>query len=724
MMSKSCITSIGWPVYGVITVLMAGASLGCDGSSVWKEPAVEEGVCEVSANSGASVEANQSSEDGGTTDVGENELNEDGGVAGGATAVEYLERIGCTSDFGALASAPMATTLPGARSAKVVLDTADNNHLYFQNSVLYPLHYDFTSTHVSGNGLPEVSPRGEFETTEYYSSSRRFILGAVTHYEGPKKWVFEIAPYDTASAEMVTTAYKAIQGKAFFGPALYFHPTSVAVQKMAQDLPSNVHVITTDDLYASIDYQPLTLATGVGRLRFIKSKDLDTAYPSYQDILVLDSTPNDISVVQGIISQEFQTPLSHVNVLSQNRHTPNMGLRGAWTNKTLRAHEGKFVKLTVGALKWELEAVADDEAQAFIDAHKPSAVTLPDMNLEVTDFLDIEDVTPEPTGDQTLRDVIKDAVNAWGGKAAQYSVLAKTTDVPVRKAFAIPIYWYDLFMKQNGFYDRIDALRQDNTFNTDSAYRDQKLKEFRDDMVAAPVDEEFQELLEAKVNPDYLGARLRFRTSTNSEDLEAFPCAGCYESHSGDPVEMENMLDAIRTAYSSAWLFRTYEEREYYGVDHKSVGMALLVHHNFPEEGANGVAITSNPFDAAGVDPAFYVNVQYGGNVEVVHPLTGVSTDQFLLYFNEPGQPVTYLAHSNLIGEDEAVLTPTQIHSLGEALNAIHERFSAAYGPAADNTGWYAMDVEFKFDNEEDPSQPPWLYIKQARPYPKSETGQ
>jgi hypothetical protein len=28
------------------------------------------------------------------------------------------------------------------------------------------------------------------------------------------------------------------------------------------------------------------------------------------------------------------------------------------------------------------------------------------------------------------------------------------------------------------------------------------------------------------------------------------------------------------------------------------------------------------------------------------------------------------------------------------------------------------MDVEFKFDNDEEPTKPPKLYVKQARPYP------
>jgi hypothetical protein len=63
------------------------------------------------------------------------------------------------------------------------------------------------------------------------------------------------------------------------------------------------------------------------------------------------------------------------------------------------------------------------------------------------------------------------------------------------------------------------------------------------------------------------------------------------------------------------------------------------------------------------------------------------------------------------------VLTTTQTYKLGKALDAIHQRFSAAYGPAAGNLGWYAMDVEFKYDDDGQGGTPA-LFIKQARPYP------
>ena len=101
----------------------------------------------------------------------------------------------------------------------------------------------------------------------------------------------------------------------------------------------------------------------------------------------------------------------------------------------------------------------------------------------------------------------------------------------------------------------------------------------------------------------------------------------------------------------------------------------------------------------------------------MVAPPPGVTSDQFLYYFSQVGQPITYLAHSNLIAPNTTVLNTTQVNQLGRALDAIHTRFSAAYGPASGNQGWYAMDCEFKFDDEATPGTPT-LYVKQARPYP------
>jgi hypothetical protein len=61
------------------------------------------------------------------------------------------------------------------------------------------------------------------------------------------------------------------------------------------------------------------------------------------------------------------------------------------------------------------------------------------------------------------------------------------------------------------------------------------------------------------------------------------------------------------------------------------------------------LAITGNPFDDSGLDPARYVNFQASGYAEVVHPPPGVTSDQFLCYFSEPNRRITYITHAKLV---------------------------------------------------------------------------
>lgn len=635
-------------------------------------------------------------------------------IQAGSAAPDFLAQFTCRADFDALASEPLDSSLPGAQSVKVVLDTTDAGALYFQNSQKYKIHYEFASTHLSGQGHPLVPSLSSFNQTEYFSPDRRFILGAVTYYSGPGVWALELAPYDTASAEMIQTLYTRVRKAAYFGPSLVFHPTSDTVAAEAQRLPTSVPQKSTDELYAAIDYQPLNLGTAVGRLHILSAASLATTYVPYRDIVVLDRVPNDISVVQGIITEEFQTPLSHVNVLSQNRRNPNMGLRSATSHPQLVALDGKWVRLVVGAQSFSVTEVSAADAEDWWQTHKPAAVQLPPADLSVQALTDIAQVTLEGTG--SLRDALKTAVAAFGGKAAHYSVMVNTPGLPIRKAFAIPAYHYARFMLLNGFYTRLDALLADPMFRDNPAVRDAKLAEFRAAMGQALVDDALQAALRDKLDREYSGRSMRFRSSTNSEDLDGFPCAGCYESHTGKAGDWADILNAIRDTWASAFLFRTFEERTYYSIDHKSVVMALLVTENFPSEEANGVALTNNPYDTSGLQPGFYVNVQAGGDAEVVHPPPGVTSDQYVYQFHQPGQPITWVSHNNLLEPGQNVLSRAQNYELGTALDRIHQRFNSAYGPAAGNQGWYAMDVEFKYDGDSAASAK--LFIKQARPNP------
>ena len=132
--------------------------------------------------------------------------------------------------------------------------------------------------------------------------------------------------------------------------------------------------MTTDELYAGIDYQPLTL--GIGHRPAALRHRRRARQPStsrYQDIVVLDEVPNDISVVQGIITEEFQTPLSHVNVLSREPQDAEHGpARRDDQRDPARARGQAGRAHRRRAERWSIREVTQAEAEAFWAAHKPA----------------------------------------------------------------------------------------------------------------------------------------------------------------------------------------------------------------------------------------------------------------------------------------------------------------------------------------------------------------
>jgi len=106
------------------------------------------------------------------------------------------------------------------------------------------------------------------------------------------------------------------------------------------------------------------------------------------------------------------------------------------------------------------------------------------------------------------------------------------------------------------------------------------------------------------------GTKIRFRSSTNVEDSEAFTGAGLYDSYSGclaDDLDHDDtgpcacdasdgaeqgVFRAIRKVFASFYNDNAFLERLKHGVNEADAGMALLAHSSFPDEIelANGVA--------------------------------------------------------------------------------------------------------------------------------------
>ena len=84
--------------------------------------------------------------------------------------------------------------------------------------------------------------------------------------------------------------------------------------------------------FKDLVFQGLSPGLAYGTLTFVETQNLPTANLGNRDIVITNDVPNDINFVGGLITETFQTPLAHVNILSQSRNTPNMALPKASEN--------------------------------------------------------------------------------------------------------------------------------------------------------------------------------------------------------------------------------------------------------------------------------------------------------------------------------------------------------------------------------------------------------
>ncbi len=610
-----------------------------------------------------------------------------------AAALPSRDHLTCAAEFMAQAARPLDAALPGAFTVKTIVDRQDGDRPYFLDTNAYPLHRRFAVEHL---GFPPAVPFVD----QYFTPGRRFLLGSITYYEEPDVWAYELAPYDTASVEQIATAYDRLVGDGFLRGRLRFHPTSLEQEARAATLPARIPQVTTDELWRGISYQALNLGETYARVRIVDAAELATTYVSPRELVVLDRVPDDLTVVAGTITEAHQTPLSHVNVLARQRGTPNMALADAQAR--FAAYGGRWVRLTVRAFDWEVAEVTADEADRWFADHRPPPAEIPAPDYASGALVDLDDVG--------VADVAR-----VGGKAANYGVLRDLAAIRVQDGVAIPVARYRDFLVQHGFDARIAAMLADPGFRGDAAIRAQQLAALRAELLAAPIDPAFLADVAARLEAEAPGIRWKFRSSTNAEDLARHTGAGLYESRAGAVGDPARPIDvAIKTVWASVWSFRAFEERDYAGIDHRQVAMAVLVVPAFTDERANGVAITANIFDpGADGEDALYVNAQLG-EASVVSPPPGVTADQLVYYFFHPNQPATYYTHSNLIAPGATVLTRAELFELGQALAAIREHFAASY-PTPAGFAHLPMDVEWKLADGPDGRH---VWIKQARPYP------
>ena len=226
---------------------------------------------------------------------------------------------------------------------------------------------------------------------------------------------------------------------------------------------------------------------------------------------------------------------------------------------------------------------------------------------------------------------------------------------------------------------------------------------------------------------------LRFRSSSNAEDSQELTGAGLYDSFSGciaddtdgdtkgpsraDPNEPDEkgVLRAIEKVFASFYNENAWLERLRHGVREQDTGMAILVHHNFPDEleMANGVVtfkyVRSQWGDYQEVSYSASIVTQLGA-LSVTNPEGGAVAEEVNAFFG-PGQtPYLYLqTPSTLVPIGGTVMTWESDYA---ELMQLIARVAEGYAELYPNKTEFTLDLEFK---RMDPGE---LIVKQVREIP------
>ncbi len=585
-----------------------------------------------------------------------------------------------------------------AETVKIIYNTEDEL-MYYINTVLYDYHHTFAK-----NFLGFDQGNNVFNQTQYREGESRYLYPAnLNYYEGIDKYVLYIVSINEMTCENIKILYDKILETSYLEGKLYLFANRAEFEFC--DVPK----ITPDELYEGENYQALNREENFGYLTKVEIDDLENTYLGRHDIVLLNGIPNDVSVVAGIITTEFQTPLSHINVLSNNRNTPNMALRDGWENERLDTLIGELVYLKVDFGDFEIRKATIEEATAFWSQNEPQEIVSLPKNTSIQGLVDLEEA------DYTFLDII-------GGKATNFAEMLNvsyaSSPIPTpESSFAIPFYYYDKHLKDNGLDSYLVEMLAEDKFNSDPAYRKAQLEGFQELIKDKPLDPELIELVEQEIKDFEDFSSFRFRSSTNAEDLESFSGAGLYSSHSAKKNNPDKTIEkAIKKVWASLWNWRAFEERSYYKIVHTSCAMGVLVHRSFPDEDANGVIITKNPYNS---NDAYIINVQYK-EYSIVFPEPGILNDQIMLltWSNVSGQNFTieYLTFSNVPElNGETVMTDEELYELGAYCKALKNHFYDNLPHSCNCIKKnFGLDIEFKIDSQVEDRK---LYIKQARFY-------
>jgi hypothetical protein len=604
-------------------------------------------------------------------------------------AQQYLSKIESQEEFSMLSGAPLSSKYGNIASIKVIYEIKTAK-IYFINSNFYKYHYEFCQFNLNEN-----NDLGEFNRANYdESEDRKYLLANLNYSKTLNRYFVDLSPYDQMPVGYMKKLYDEIASKTFISTNLLFLLNTARLIEKRDELKTKFTIILPEEIYENITFQSVSQGKTYGKLRFISNLDSLESPLLPTDIIVIKNTPMYLPLVSGIIITEFQTPLSHLSILGQNRKIPICAYKSAFSDAQMSLNDLQMVEFRV--LKDTFFIVQKNQP---IKLRQTKEIML-DKNLKVDSLIDVRNLNFR-------------SANFAGNKAANFGVLntlSQTHGFKVPEGgFAIPFFYYEQHLKSTKVDELINlAVKYQNTPQKLNAY----LGLIREEILMTKLDSKLiSEVKQKLIKSGY--KTFRFRSSTNAEDTEGFSGAGLYVSKTVILNDTSKTIEkGILKVWASLWSNQAFLERSYFGINQHSVSMGILVHRSFPNEAVNGVAITKNLYRDNYI--GFVVNAQMG-DISVVDPPKRITCDQFICSpkdINSSFQNTIEVITFSSLNHQKLVMTEKEIENLAEQLDIIKRFFFFKSKTHFSSYESFGLDIEFKLDEKTRQ-----LYIKQVRIY-------
>ena len=311
-----------------------------------------------------------------------------------------------------------------------------------------------------------------------------------------------------------------------------------------------------------------------GRLRALLPGDPGLERSDSRDILALGFVPDWLPPAAGLLTAVPQTPLAHINILARNRGIPNAYLGGLLDDPEIgQLARGQIPMLVYADAPDHLEilTITGAQYQTYLGLLQPQVLGLPEVDLQAAPlFLDLLELNPGEADE--LRPLI-------GGKSAGIAALEEALPDP-RGRVAAPDLPLAITMKAyvehlEPLLPRIEAMLQSEELEASATTRllvlegveglakrgpEEEASDLARGFLAdhppgdplgdlvregglvelireQPVRDQTLEALHRALTERFghyaTEQGLRFRSSSNVEDIEGFNAAGLYDSNTG-----------------------------------------------------------------------------------------------------------------------------------------------------------------------------------------------